>query len=99
MRKSRIASLSVLVAVVATPLASAAPAEGASPRTTPPIGTKLAILKGYGATEFDRFGSSAAISGTTLVVGADGVDDAAGRAYVFARKKGRWKREATLTPL
>ena len=42
------------------------------------------------------FGTSVAISGTTVVVGAPGYANAAGRAFVFANKSGSWQRVAEL---
>jgi FG-GAP repeat len=45
------------------------------------------------------FGSSVAISGNIVVVGANAEDSIAGAAYVFARDPaGRWTRQARLTP-
>ena len=38
------------------------------------------------------FGDSVAISGTTVVVGADGHAKSAGRAYVFTKTAGGWKQ-------
>jgi hypothetical protein len=42
------------------------------------------------------FGGSVAISGTTVVVGANFQADNAGRAYVFTEARGAWKRDAEL---
>ncbi len=56
------------------------------------------LRAGDGAT-FDRFGTSAAISGDTIVVGATGDDDAgsgAGTAFVFDRQDGQWVETAKL---
>ena len=39
----------------------------------------------FSRDEGDEFGSSVAISGDTIVVGAPGTDDGAGAAYVFVR--------------
>ena len=50
--------------------------------------------------EGDLFGISVAISGDTLLVGADLVDDKgenSGAAYVFARSNGNWAQQAKLT--
>ena len=46
----------------------------------------------------DHFGSSVAISGAVVVVGAPGDDlfNGAGRAYVFTETKGAWKRTAVV---
>jgi FG-GAP repeat len=48
----------------------------------------------------DRFGDSVAISGDTIVVGAefdDGVGDASGSAYVFVRSGTNWSEQEKLT--
>jgi hypothetical protein len=45
----------------------------------------------------DSFGDSVAISGTTIVVGADLKDYGAGRAYVFENSGGAWRQTAELT--
>ena len=42
------------------------------------------------------FGFGVAVSGTTGVVGARGADSDAGRAYVFNRSSGAWRRVAEL---
>jgi hypothetical protein len=44
----------------------------------------------------DVFGYSVAISGTTVVVGAPGYRDDAGRAYVFTKTKAGWQLAAVL---
>jgi hypothetical protein len=52
-------------------------------------------------TLHDDFGESVAISGTTAIVGATGVSDARGAAYIFARDQGgadQWGQVAKLTP-
>ncbi len=49
----------------------------------------------------DSFGSSVAISGTVVVVGAENDDDlgqSSGAAYVFSRIGGTWSQEAKLLP-
>src|ERR1022692_4922206 len=43
------------------------------------------------------FGDSVAISGTTVIVSAPGVNDGAGAAYVFARAGKDWHLQATLS--
>jgi hypothetical protein len=86
MRGVRVTGLLVLVAVgaISLPLlASTTSAVAASPRTTPPIGTQLAELKGSDTVADDEFGASLAISGTTAIVGAFVHANDAGRAYVF----------------
>ncbi len=48
----------------------------------------------------DRFGSAAAVSGDTIVIGAkleDAVASAAGAAYVFTRSGTTWSQQAKLT--
>ncbi len=57
---------------------------------------QVAELKGSDTVAFDGFGDSVAISGTTIVIGADGHKDNAGRAYVFAKTAGVWKQTAEL---
>jgi len=49
-----------------------------------------------GAAE-DVFGNSVAISGDTMVVGADGDDGRRGSAYVFVRSGGTWTQQSKLT--
>ena len=57
---------------------------------------QVAELKGSDTVAFDGFGDSVAISGTTIVIGADGHKDNAGRAYVFAKTAGVWRQTAEL---
>ena len=45
----------------------------------------------------DRFGWRVAISGDTIVVGANGDDSARGSAYVFGRNGSAWSQQAKLT--
>ena len=45
----------------------------------------------------DQFGYSAAISGTTAVVGAPGKNSFTGAAYVFVRSGTAWSQQAELT--
>jgi nucleoside-specific outer membrane channel protein Tsx len=65
-------------------------------QTTSEIGTQLAELKGSDTVAADTFGSSVAISGATAVVGAEGHDKNAGRAYVFTEAGGVWKQTTEL---
>jgi hypothetical protein len=44
----------------------------------------------------DDLGSAVAISGTTALIGADGVNQGSGAAYVFVRSGTRWVLQATL---
>jgi hypothetical protein len=56
----------------------------------------IAVLQGVGTWPGDDFGWSVAISGGTIVVGAPGKADGAGRAYVFTRTDAGWKQVAVL---
>lgn len=51
---------------------------------------------------FDRFGTSVAVSRDVVIVGADRSDprdlSGAGAAYVFVRRSGTWRHDATLSP-
>jgi len=73
--------------------------------------TQQAYLKASNADADDFFGFSVAISGDTIVVGAEGEDSAAngvggnqddnsasraGAAYVFVRENGQWRQQAYL---
>jgi hypothetical protein len=68
--------------------------------TEPPGGwqnqTQTAKLTSSGELPSDLFASSAAISGSTVIVGATGVNQDQGAAYIFARPNGGW-RDATQT--
>ncbi len=57
---------------------------------------QTAELAGSDTTAGDRFGFSVAISGGTIVVGANGADDGSGRAYVFAERASGWSQQAEL---
>ena len=92
MRTSRVASFIALGAFSLPLVANSASATGARPRTTPPMGTQLAELKGSDTVADDGFGVSVAISGTTIVVGAPGYAKSAGRAYVFTKTGASWKQ-------
>lgn len=50
------------------------------------------------AAKGDNFGSSVAVSGSTVVVGADGRNSETGAAYVYVRSGTSWPRKAELTP-
>jgi hypothetical protein len=52
-------------------------------------------LEAADAAQFDRFGTSVAISGETVVVGAPGASDQ-GSAYVFVGSGGVWSQEQKL---
>ncbi len=60
------------------------------------IWKETAELKGSDTGGKDGFGDSVAISGTTIVVGADDHANGAGRAYVFENSGGAWKETAEL---
>ena len=66
----------------------------ASPRATPPIGTQLAELKVPGALV--DYGASVAVSGQTAIVGAPGLGNTPGRAYVFTKTAAGWTQTAEL---
>jgi hypothetical protein len=57
---------------------------------------QTAELKGSDTVAGDWFGISVAISGTTVLVGADGHAFVAGRAYVFTKRATVWKQTAEL---
>lgn len=57
---------------------------------------QVAELKGSDTLATDRFGTSVAISGTTIVVGAYDHAKSAGRAYVFTKTGSGWKQVAEL---
>jgi hypothetical protein len=46
----------------------------------------------------DSFGDAVAISGSTILIGADDSDYLAGGAYVFSRKSGIWSQQGVLVP-
>lgn len=59
------------------------------------------LLIAHDATSADRFGSSVAISGDTVIIGSSEDDDAGtwtGSAYIFTRIGSSWVQEAKLTP-
>jgi drug/metabolite transporter superfamily protein YnfA len=70
--------------------------------------TQQAFLKASNAETYDHFGSSVALDGDTLVVGAQGEDSTlpggesnneasgAGAVYVFTRSNGIWSQQAFL---
>jgi hypothetical protein len=45
----------------------------------------------------DGFGTSVALSGATALIGAPGVRDYDGTAYVYGRSGNKWHRQATIT--
>ena len=59
--------------------------------------SQKATLKVHGAVAGDHFGNAVAISGSTVVVGAEGVSSGAGALYVFQGAGRSWKQVAKLT--
>jgi FG-GAP repeat len=59
--------------------------------------SEQAELADPGGAEYDYFGSSVAVSGTTAVVGAYGSDAGAGAAYVFSGPGGSWTPQRGLS--
>ena len=57
---------------------------------------QAAELKGSDTVAADTFGSSVAVSGTTVVVGAEGRASFAGRVYLFTKARAGWKQAAEL---
>ena len=64
---------------------------------TPPGATQQAELTASDGTTHDLFGLSAAIFGSTAVVGAPAKNSATGAAYVFVRSGTTWTQQAELT--
>lgn len=58
---------------------------------------QVAELEGSGIGSNDEFGGAVALSGGTLVAGAQYYGDFVGRVYVFTRGLGRWRQAAALT--
>jgi len=59
--------------------------------------TQAATLKGKDTISGDQFGNAVAISGSTIVVGAEGHAGATGAVYVFRGSGKSWKQVAELT--
>jgi hypothetical protein len=59
-------------------------------------GEELVELKGLDTTADDFFGSSVAISGSTIIVGSPSVASGTGGAYVFTKTAGSWHQVAEL---
>lgn len=57
---------------------------------------RQAILPDPGQASDDEFGSSVAVAGQTAIVGATGVNNSAGAAYIYARSGSRWHLQASL---
>jgi FG-GAP repeat len=55
---------------------------------------RQAALAGPNGQSEDNFGASVAVSGTTVVVGAYGVNKTRGAVYMFARSGGTWRLRA-----
>jgi hypothetical protein len=81
-------------------LGLASPAIASAQGVTPPTGTQLAQLQPSDNFAYNNFGSSVAISGPTLVVGAPNYPSLAGRfvgrAYVFSKTATGWQQSAEL---
>jgi hypothetical protein len=58
--------------------------------------TQLAELKGSDTAAQDAFGSSVAVSGSTILVGAYNHANFVGEAYVFSDEAGKWTQVAKL---
>jgi Phosphoesterase family/FG-GAP repeat len=58
--------------------------------------SQQATLADPGNTDGDYFANSVAISGSTVVVGADGTSASTGAAYVFTGSGATWSQQATL---
>ncbi|MGA3217374.1 MAG: hypothetical protein ABSD97_16995 [Acidimicrobiales bacterium] len=99
MSKSPKASLSVLLGLgaICLPLLAGCSSTPAAkpPHTGPPVQSQLAELKGADLVASDVFGTSAALSGTTAVVGTAGTSYE-GRAYVFTETASGWVQTAEL---
>ncbi len=87
---SRARSAVVVVAVAASLLATQVGTAGAL------TVLQAAKLVGPGATPGAFMGLNSAISGNTLVVGAQGNAASAGAAWVFTKSAGKWKESAKL---
>ena len=59
--------------------------------------TPTTTLTDPAATDDDEFGSSVAVSGNTVIVGADGANDAAGAAYIYVEGSSGWPTTPTTT--
>lgn len=57
-----------------------------------------AVITAPVPTVSERFGTSVAISGDTLVVGAIGYNSLQGRAYIYSRSGSTWTHQVTLEP-
>lgn len=61
-----------------------------------PLITQQAYLKALNAEAGDNFGTSVAIDGDTIVIGANGNTKLTGAAYVFTRSGSTWTQQASL---
>lgn len=89
---TRILSGSFFLLLAIFPSATAAPASAVLP----------SYLKSSNPEQYGNFGSSSALSGDTLVIGAPGESDAAGNpsagaVHVFVRSGGTWVPQARIT--
>jgi hypothetical protein len=60
--------------------------------------TQQAEISPMDGSSFDYYGWSAAISGDTVLVGAEGDNSQTGSAYIFTRQGTTWTQQAKLTP-
>lgn len=63
------------------------------------VWTQQAKLSAADAATDDHFGDSIALSGETVLIGADGKSTGTGAAYVFVRAGAVWSQQAKLTSL
>jgi hypothetical protein len=95
MPRHRTVSLVAVGAIALPLLVNATSAVAASSRRIPVVWL-VDELRGSDTVGNDQFGTSVAISGTTVVVGASGHSGAAGRAYVFTKTATGWTQVAEL---
>ena len=92
----KVAVLFIVAATALGPIALApgglARAGAVSPRAPLVTGQQVAELKGSDTAAADSFGTSVAVSGSTVVVGAPGHAHKAGRAYVFTETAAGWQQ-------
>lgn len=91
-------SLAVVGAKFADPNGSSSGLAIAFVRNSSGTWSQEATILGSDTTAGDEFGTAVAQSGRKVVIGAPGVGDDAGAAYVFSRSGGSWTQEAKLTP-
>ena len=82
------------LATLTTALVLAPAAAGAS---TAPGSLTARELASAAHAPGDNFGYSVALSGTTAIIGAPGVQGSAGGAYLYARSGGSWHQQGAVT--